>query len=80
MAKPNIPDLQTLIQAGFDPKTRLPRKIGTKPCIKEDVKKMLRIVDEQDAINRYTWFNLPDTLDGELLERILNEIHEKDSE
>ena len=42
MGKPNIPDLQTLIQAGFDPKTRLPRKIGTKPCIKEDVKKMLR--------------------------------------
>lgn len=52
MAKSNIPDLQTLIQAGFDPKTKLPKKIGTKPCIKEDVKKMLRIVDEQDAVNR----------------------------
>ena len=32
---------------------------------------MLRIIDEQDAINRYKWYNLPDGLDSHLLERVL---------
>ena len=71
MAKPSIPDIQTLVQAGFDPKTRLPRKIGTKPCVKEDVKKFLRLVDEQDAVNRYVWYNLPANISSQELERML---------
>ena len=71
MGNPKIPDLKTLIQAGFDPKTGLPNKIGTKPCLKENVKKALRLIDEQDAVNRYTWYNLPCNITSQELERML---------
>ena len=68
LVDPNI-----LIQAGINPKTGLPIKAsnGNKSCLKEEVRKALRIIDEQDAINRFKWYNLPDGLDGQLLERIL---------
>ena len=39
--------------------------------LKGEIKKSLRIVDEQDAVNRYTWYNLPAGLNGQLIERIL---------
>lgn len=75
MAKNNarIPDIDTLIQAGFDPKTGLPLKMATedKCMLKEQIRKTLRVLDEQNAINRYKWYNLPSSLDGQLLERIL---------
>ena len=71
MGNPKIPDFKTLIQAGFDPKTGLPNKIGTKPCLKENVKKALRLIDEQDAVNRYTWYNLPCNITSQELERML---------
>lgn len=71
MGNPKIPDIRTLIQAGFDPKTGLPNKIGTKPCLKENIKKALRLVDEQDAVNRYTWYNLPCNITSQELERML---------
>jgi len=74
MAKNNakLIDPSILVQMGIDPKTGLPIKAGGSPCtLKEDVRKMLRIIDEQDAINRFKWYNLPDGLDGQLLERIL---------
>lgn len=66
-------DPNMLIQAGIDPKTGLPIKsVGaTKEALKPNIKKLLRIVDEQTAINRYTWYNLPDGLDGQMIERIL---------
>lgn len=66
-------DPKILIQAGLDPKTGLPIKAGSgnKSCLKEDIRKALRIIDEQDAINRFKWYNLPDGLTGQLLERIL---------
>lgn len=72
MAGPKLPDINSLIQAGINPKTGLPIKMGDASCmLKENLKKNFRIMDEQNAINRYTWFNLPDGLDGQLLERIL---------
>lgn len=51
----NLPDIQTLWQAGIDPKTGLPMKLGSgnKCVLKEDLKKFLRLIDEQDAVNRY---------------------------
>ena len=66
-------DPTTLIQAGIDPKTGLPSKVAGKfPCqLKEDEKRLLRIMDEQDAINRYTWYNLPNGLSGQMIERML---------
>lgn len=71
MGKPNLPDNKTLIQAGINPKTRQPIRVAT-PCkLKEDEKRNLRIMDEQDAINRYVWYNLPSGLTGQMIERML---------
>ena len=66
-------DLNTIIQAGIDPKTGLPIRMasGGAENIKGDIKKNLRIMDEQNAINRYTWYNLPKGLNSQLIERIL---------
>ena len=68
-----IIDVNTLIQAGFNPKTGLPIKADSedKCLLKENIRKTLRVLDEQNAINRYKWYNLPSSLDGQLLERIL---------
>lgn len=62
--------------AGFnvpcDPKAVNTIKNNSNQCLlKENVRKTLRILDEQNAINRYRWYNLPSGLDGQLLERIL---------
>lgn len=68
----NIPDIKTIIQMGIDPKTGLPIKMAnSKEDLKDNIKKLLRVKDEQQAINRYKWYNLPDGLDSALLERIL---------
>lgn len=68
-------DTQTLIQAGIDPKAVLPSRRVVAPVesagFKENNRKLLRIIDEQDAINRFTWYNLPNGLNSRLLERIL---------
>lgn len=67
-----LPDIQTLFQAGIDPKTGLPLKMGnTGEMLKGNIKKVLRIIDEQDAVSSFTWYNLPNGLDSELMERIL---------
>ena len=67
-----IPNLQPVIAAGFNPKTGLPMKYGGDPKhLKEDVKKFLRLIDEQDAVNRYVWYNLPANLTSQELERML---------
>lgn len=68
-----IPDIGTLIQAGFNPKTGLPYKFGEmNQCgLKEGIKAQLRILDEQNAVNRYTWYNLPNGLTGQMVERML---------
>ena len=67
-----LPDLTTLYQAGIDPKTGLPLKFGGQKCmLKEDLKKFLRLVDEQDAVNRYVWYNLPANITSQELERML---------
>ena len=67
-----ITDVDSLVQAGIDPKTGLPLKMVDTSCImKSDVKKNLRIMDEQDAVNCFTWYNLPAGLNSRLMERIL---------
>lgn len=69
----NIPDLETLLKAGIDPKTGLPVKMTkrAKCSTKEDIKKFLRLIDEQDAVNRYVWYNLPANITSQELERML---------
>ena len=67
-----LPDLTTLYQAGINPKTGLPVKLGgDKKHLKEDIKKFLRLIDEQDAVNRYVWYNLPANITSQELERML---------
>ena len=64
-------DLNLLLQAGINPKTGLPIKFGTGPTSKDDIKKVLRLIDEQDAVNRYKWYNLPCNISSQELERML---------
>lgn len=64
-------DLNLLIQAGIDPRTGLPKKISGRCNTKEDIKKCIRKNDEQIAVNRYTWYNLPCNLTSAELERML---------
>ena len=72
MAGPKIIDINTLLQAGINPKTGLPNKFGPMRCVtKENIKKVMRIIDEQDAVNRYTWYNLPCNITSQELERML---------
>lgn len=69
---PKLYNLEPYYAAGIDPKTGLPMKFGSiQPQTKMEIKKQLRILDEQNAINRFTWYNLPDGLTSQLLERIL---------
>ena len=71
---PTLPDNQTLIQAGIDPYTRLPsRVVNNKDQIdlKPGIKHIIDIIDEQDAVNRYVWYNLPNNITSQELERLL---------
>lgn len=68
-----IYDLQTLVQAGIDPKTGLPLKLtqGVLSKLKDGIKALFRIIDEQDAVTRYTWYNLPANITSQELERLI---------
>lgn len=69
---PYLPNLEAYQQMGLNPQTGLPYKFGGNTVeLKSNLKRALRIVDEQDAVNRYTWYNLPDGITSQLLERIL---------
>ena len=57
--------------AGIDPATGLPLKSVQECALKSGLKTLLRIVDEQDAVNRYVWHNLPANLTSQELERML---------
>ncbi|MCQ2053092.1 MAG: hypothetical protein MJZ03_04070 [archaeon] len=71
MGQPNMPNLEALLQAGIDPHTGLPLKCCSGSMLKESVEKLLRVVDRQDAINRFEWSGLPEGLSADLIERIL---------
>ena len=62
-----------ILAAGIDPKTGLPLKLGTecKSELKTNIRRQLRIIDEQDAINRIQWYNLPMDISSQELERML---------
>lgn len=72
--KPAIYDISRLEQLGISPATALPLKLDfSDPCLlKEGIKKLFKIVDRTDAINRYKWKNLPRGVDGRTIERILH--------
>lgn len=65
-------DIQTIIQAGIDPKTHLPTRLDLAgEELKNQFRRAFRIIDEQDAVNRYKWFNIPCDLSSEEIERLI---------
>ena len=68
---PMLPNLEPFWAAGINPATGLPVKFSNPCTLKEDIKKQLRLVDEQDAVNRYVWYNLPMNLPSQEVERML---------
>lgn len=60
--------------AGIDPKTGLPIRYDSgkdKTTLKSDIKRQLALIDEQDAVNRFQWYNLPLDISSQELERLL---------
>lgn len=69
---PFMANVESVVAAGIDPKTGLPVKMGTGDSdICNNIKRFLRVQDEQDAVNRYIWYNLPAGLSSQELERML---------
>ena len=66
MAGPVLPDTQTMVQAGL-----MKDKTIQKSMLKINIKKALRIKDEQDAVNCGKWYNLPCDITSQELERML---------
>lgn len=64
-------DPSLLIQAGINPKNGLPLKMSKKTNLKEALIKATRVADEQAAVNRYVWYNIPADLSSQELERLL---------
>lgn len=74
MGKPRMIDINLLLQAGINPKTGLPLKFNN--FIDDDnlvrsIKGIVSVIDRQDAVNRYEWYNLPKGITSELIERVL---------
>lgn len=69
--KDTLSQYQIYLQMGIDPNTKLPLKVMQSIGSKSDIKRLLRIIDEQDAVNRYKWYNLPCNITGEELERMI---------
>lgn len=64
--------INAYMSAGIDPATGLPsRAVCEDSALKTAIKKQLRIIDEQDAVNRVKWYNLPLDISSQELERLL---------
>ena len=71
--QPKLLNKMVAMQCGIDPETLLPIKMkGSNPCeLKTNIKRLMRIMDEQDAVNRGKWFNIPTNITSRDLERML---------
>lgn len=71
--KPFLANLEPFIAAGIDPKTGLPVRMGSDDveCLFPGIKQILHIIDRQDAVNRFIWYNLPDGISSQMLETML---------
>ena len=67
--KAGIIDKELYLRAGIDPNTRLPTRRGGN--LLEELTRVIRIIDEQDAVNRFEWEGLPTSINGQELERLL---------
>lgn len=68
---PSMIDPSLFKQAGIDLKTGLPTRVVDGCDLKASMRKIMRLIDEQDAVNRYKWYNLPANISSEELERLL---------
>ena len=68
---PSMKDYALMKLAGIDPKTGLPTRAVVKPASFESVRNMLKVIDQQDAVNRFTWYNMPLNLSSQEIERML---------
>lgn len=71
--KPTLPNLEPYRAAGINPDTGMlyAWEQGDYTGLKAGMRKKLRVLDEQNAVNRYTWYNLPSGLNGQMIERML---------
>ena len=68
---PKLIDPSLYKQAGIDLKTGLPSRMVDTVLMLKNMKLIMRLIDEQDAVNRYKWYNLPCNISSEELERLL---------
>lgn len=68
---PKMIDPSLYKQAGIDLITGQPTRTVEGANLKASMKKVMRLIDEQDAVNRYKWYNLPCNISSEELERLL---------
>lgn len=70
---PYLPNLEPYYQVLGSGWHGLPPKMGgtESPALPFEIADFIRNIDKQDALNRYKWFNLPDGLTGEMIERVL---------
>lgn len=68
---PTMIDPSIYKQAGIDLKTGKPTRFTDATKLKESMRLVMRLIDEQDAVNRYKWYNLPANISSEELERLL---------
>lgn len=71
MGRPVLEDPMLCLAAGIDPVTKRPIKLKSLKAIKGDIKMFLRLIDEQDAVGRYVWHNIPCSLTSQEIERML---------
>ena len=73
MSKPRLPNWDLANQLGFNPKTGeyTGKNAGYENLLHDNIKKNLRIMDEQQFVHRYKWYGLPPGLTEDIMERIL---------
>ena len=71
MGQPKLIDPSIYKQAGIDVKTGLPTRMVDNCNLKDGMLKIMRLIDEQDAVNRFKWYNLPCNISSEELERLI---------
>lgn len=68
---PTLPDTNTLMAMGYNENGVKTGCSTIDGWLHDEIKKNLRVMDEQQFIHRYKWHNLPKGLSQELIERIL---------
>lgn len=63
--------INAYIAAGINPTNGSPARYDNDSKLKQAIKRQLRIIDEQDAVNRYIWEDLPFDLTSQELERLV---------